>query len=325
VLLNPIQTRRFADGELSRTKTDKIDAAMIARFASEKRPAPTRMPDEATLELRELVRMRDRYVQDMGDRVRQLHRIVDLGFPEFTRLVEDLRTQLATTLLRQYPTAPDFAKQSPKRLAKVVYDGRHKVGEELATALVNAAKTSVGRHHGPSYRMQAEDSCEDIDVLRRRIKRLESDINSTLGKHEIGKLLLTIDGLGETTVARIIGEVGDPSAFRCAGAFAAYVGVVPGIKHSGKKLPHRARLSPIGHAQLRAKLWMPVLTAVRRNAWLKAFYDRLIARGKLPKVALVAAMHKLLAAIYSVAKNRRAFVPLLPAVTVTLQECTTPS
>ncbi|MGZ3456782.1 MAG: IS110 family RNA-guided transposase, partial [Polyangiales bacterium] len=297
----------------------------IARYASQKRPAPTRMPDEATLELRELVRMRDRYVQDLGDRVRQLHRVVDLGFPEFTRYVKDLDTQLATALLRQYPTAPDFAKQSPKRLGKVVYDGRHHVGHELAKELVTAAKASVGRHHGPSFRMQVEDNCEDIDVLRRRIKRLESDISSTLGKHEIGKLLLTIDGIGDTTAARIVGEVGDPSVFRCAAAFAAYVGVVPGLKQSGKRQPQRAGLAPIGHKDLRAKLWMPVLTAVRRNAWLKVFYDRLIARGKLPKVALVAAMHKLLAAIYSVAKHRKAFVPILPTVTVSLQESTSGS
>ena len=53
---------------------------------------------------------------------------------------------------------------------------------------------------------------------------------------------------------------------------------------------------------------MPTLVAVRFNPWLKAFYERLRARGKLAKVALIAAMHKLLAAIYSVAKHRRPFV-----------------
>jgi hypothetical protein len=37
---------------------------------------------------------------------------------------------------------------------------------------------------------------------------------------------------------------------------------------------------------------MPVLTAVRTNPWLRAYHERLIARGKLPKVALVAAMRK---------------------------------
>jgi hypothetical protein len=53
---------------------------------------------------------------------------------------------------------------------------------------------------------------------------------------------------------------------------------------------------------------MPVLTAVRTNPWLRAYYERLIARGKLPKVALVAAMRKLLHAVYSVATHRRPLV-----------------
>ena len=48
---------------------------------------------------------------------------------------------------------------------------------------------------------------------------------------------------------------------------------------------------------LRAALWMPTLTAVRKNPWLRAYYERLRARGKLPKVALVAAMRKLLIAV----------------------------
>jgi transposase len=61
---------------------------------------------------------------------------------------------------------------------------------------------------------------------------------------------------------------------------------------------------------------MPTLAAVRCNPWLKNFYERLIAAGKLPKVALLASMRKLLTAIYSVAKHRRPFVPMLPAASV---------
>jgi transposase len=62
---------------------------------------------------------------------------------------------------------------------------------------------------------------------------------------------------------------------------------------------------------------MPTLTAVRRNPWLRAHYHRLLARGKLPKVALVACMRKLLLAVYSVAKNRRPFVAQLPIAETT--------
>src|SRR5262249_48104451 len=51
-LLNPVRTRRFAEEDLQRTKTDAIDALGIARFAAQKRPRVSRMPDSATEELR---------------------------------------------------------------------------------------------------------------------------------------------------------------------------------------------------------------------------------------------------------------------------------
>jgi transposase len=73
-LLNPLRTRRFAGEDLQRTQTDAIDAVGIARFAAQKRPAASRLPDRATEDLRELVRFRDRLRQDFGDRVRQLRR-----------------------------------------------------------------------------------------------------------------------------------------------------------------------------------------------------------------------------------------------------------
>jgi len=313
-LLNPLRTRRFAEEDLQRIKTDAIDALGIARFAQQKRPAETRLPDSATLELRELVRLRDRLVQDMADRVRQLHRAVDLGFPEFTRYVKSLDSELATAILHEYPTAEAFPVV-PRPLAKLCYDGRHKVGSERARALIAAAKISVGRHHGHAYRVQVQYACEDIDLLRRRIRDLGADIEATLDKHEVGKLLTTIDGIGPQTAARILAEAGDLERFRDGDALAAYAGVIPGLRQSGKRTAMRAGLAPVGNARLRALLWMPTLTAVRKNPWLRAYYDRLRANGKLPKVVLVAAMRKLLHAVYSVAKNRRPFVPILAELT----------
>lgn len=69
-------------------------------------------------------------------------------------------------------------------------------------------------------------------------------------------------------------------------------------------------MTPFGHAPLRATLWMPTLTAVQRNPWLRAYYERLRARGKLPKVALIAAMRTLLIAVYHVAKHRRPVIAM---------------
>jgi transposase len=307
-LLNPLAARRFQDSSLERSKTDAIDAQGLARLAFERRPAPSRLHDAETEALRELVRHRDRIRQDFGDRVRQLHRLVDLVFPEFTRHVRGLDSMLATCLLAEYPTAHAFARANPRRLAKLRYDGRHLVGPELAGQLVAAASRSIGQHDGPVYALQARHICQDLDLWRRRLADIDRDIESLLDRHELGTLLASIDGLGPQSVARVIATVGDPSHFRSAAAFAAYVGVVPGLRQSGKRTSQRAAIGPTGHARLRMALWMPVLGAVRRNPWLRAFYERLRANGKLPKVALIAAMRKLLHAIYSVAKHRRPFV-----------------
>lgn len=307
-LLNPFLARRFQDSSLERTKTDAIDAQGLARLSFERRPEPTHLHDEVAEALRELVRHRDRLRQDFDDRVRQLHRLVDLGFPEFTRYVRSLDSMLATCLLAAYPTAQAFARASARRLARLRYDGRHFVGPELAEQLVEAAKTSVGQHHGPAYKLQAVHICQDLDLWRRRLADIERDIEDLLDTHQVGKLLTTIEGIGPQSAARIIAAVGDPAHFKSAAAFAAYVGVVPGLKQSGKQSGRtRAPIAPMGNARLRMALWMPVLGAVRRNVWLRAFYERLRAAGKPPKLALTAAMRKLLHAIYSVAKHRKPF------------------
>jgi transposase len=315
-LLNPLRTRRFAEEDLERTKTDSIDALGIARFACQKRPSVARLGDAELEELRELVWLHDRLQQDFGDRIRQLHRLVDLRFPEFKRYVKDLSTERATSILAEYPTAEAFRAGSIKRLARRRYDGQHRVGEELARELVGAAKKSVGHHHGHPYRIQVRFLCQDLCVLRRRLGELDGDIERTIDTNELGRLLTTIDGIGSQTAAKILARVGDPAELRSSAALASFVGVVPALRRWGKKQNKRAPWTPHGDATLRAALWMPTLAAVQRNAWLRDHYQRLRARGKLPTVALIACMRKLLTAVYSVAKNRRPFVPRLATAEV---------
>lgn len=310
-LINPLRTRRFAEEDLVRTKTDAIDALGLSRFAQQKRPPATVLSDVATRDLRELVRLRARFLQDFGDRTRQLHRVIDLSFPEFTRHVRPLDSPRAIALLQAFPTAAAIRAASERQLAAVRV-GTRTVGRDLARTLKAAAHISVGRHDTAIYARQVRFFCEDLEVLRRRLGEIERDIKRVLTEHEVGRLLTTIGGVGPQTAAKLVAELGDPAAFRTAGALAAYVGVIPGLRQSGKQVSNRAGLSRIGHAKLRAALWMPTLVAVRRNPWLRAYYQRLRARGKLPKVALIAAMRKLLVAVYVVAKRRCAFVPILP-------------
>jgi transposase len=309
-LLNPIRTRRFAEEELERTKTDAVDALGIARFAAQKDPPASQLAEEGLDELREVVRLRERLLQDCGDHLRQLHRAVDLSFPEFTRYVRSLNSELATALLARYPSAAALGKVSVKRLASLRYDGRHRVGETLAQELLDAAKISVGRHQSEPYQLRIRYACEDIVRLRQRLYELDADIARRLERHQVGKLLTTIEGIGPQTAACIIAELGDPARFGSVKALASYVGVIPRLRQSGKRRLSGRRMLPLGNARLRRALWMPTLSAIRVNPWLRAFYQRLRAAGKRPKVALIAVMHKLLAAIFSVARRRQPFVAL---------------
>ena len=140
----------------------------------------------------------------------------------------------------------------PRALSNRRYDGVHFVGLELATQLLEAAKTSVGRHHGHAYRIQVKFYCEDLDVLRGRLKELERDIETKLGEHEVGMLLTTIDGIGPTTAARLITVLGNPADFRNERALASYFGLVPALRQSGKSTSKRASPSRIGNASLRS-------------------------------------------------------------------------
>lgn len=308
VVINPLRTKRFTESDLERTKTDKIDAMGIARFLVEKRPPAIRLPDEATERLKERVRLRDRFVQDLGDRVRQLHRVVDLCFPEFTRYVKDLSAPLATAVLHECPTANSYRRASTAKIAGIKYGSKSKVGAELAAQLIAAAKNSVGRHHGDIYEAEVRYFAEDIDTLRSRIQEIDKDIERAIEDHDIGKLFVTIDGVGPQTAARVLAVVGDPYvSFRSPAAFASYVGAIPGLYQSGNRTPQRAGLTNLGNKALRTKLFMPTLAAVRLNPWLRNHYQHLRARGKLPKVALIACLRKLLHALYSIAKNRKPF------------------
>jgi transposase len=309
-VVNPLRTRRYSEGDLERTKTDAIDAMGIACFAQEKRPVPTKLPDSATEELKELVRLRDRLVDDLTSRVRELHRVVDLSFPEFTTILSDLATERAISLLEKYPSAKAFREARRKDISNLRY-GNYRVGLELADELLAAAQKSVGQHHAEVYRTEAKYFCADIRELKSRLRELDRKIDDHVESHPVAKLLTSIDGIGNNTAGRIVATFGDLKAFDGGGALASYVGVIPATNHSGKRRPARAGISPIGNADLRTALYMPTLAAVRLNPWLKAFYERLRKAGKPAKVALIAAMRKLLHAIYSVAKSGKPFVPRL--------------
>lgn len=105
----------FANKEIAKLAQAHLGARSFPfRDSSLSRPPVAQLPDSATEELRELARLRERLAEDFASRLRQLHRPVELGFPEFTRYVRTLENQLSTTILSRYPTAASFNGASVK-------------------------------------------------------------------------------------------------------------------------------------------------------------------------------------------------------------------
>ncbi len=75
----------------------------------------------------------------------------------------------------------------------------------------------------------------------------------------------------------------------------------------GSSVEKKPRISKAGNKHLRRALYMPALVAVRHDPHLRAFYEHLRARGKAKMQALVAAMRKLLHAIFGIFKHDQSF------------------
>lgn len=150
---------------------------------------------------------------------------------------------------------------------------------------------------------------EHITWLKERIATLEAELQELLTAHqewsEKQKVIQSVPGVGPITTLTLLGdlpELGELSRQKIA----ALVGVAPYHHESGpqeRRRQPKARHVSGGRPQVRTVLYMAAVTAARCNPVLRAFYQRLVAAGKPPKVALTACMRKLLTILNTLVKN----------------------
>ncbi len=116
-------------------------------------------------------------------------------------------------------------------------------------------------------------------------------------------LLASIPGIGTTTAAAILSEIGSVSQFASARQLTAFAGLDPRIRESGSSVRGRSCLSKAGSPRLRKALYFPALAALRFNPAIAALRARLLAAGKVKKLIMGAAMRKLLQIAFGVLKS----------------------
>jgi len=122
-------------------------------------------------------------------------------------------------------------------------------------------------------------------------------------------LLTSIVGIGAVTAAKLLAEFADLEQYESAKAAAADAGLTPSHYESGTSVRRRTRMSKMGKTGIRAALYWPAITAMTRCPAIKAFAERLAARGKPKKVIIGAVMRKLVHICYGVLKHQTPYDP----------------
>ena len=141
-----------------------------------------------------------------------------------------------------------------------------------------------------------------IAFLKAQIEDIETECAGHVQAHHeaLAQALGSVKGIGPATIATLVAELPELGTLTRQ-RIAALVGVAPLNHDSGLMRGKRAIYG--GRSDVRKALYMATLVAVRHNAALRTFYQRLVGAGKPKKVALVAAMRKLLGVLNALAKS----------------------
>lgn len=144
-----------------------------------------------------------------------------------------------------------------------------------------------------------------LKMLKKEIKSLELSLANNVKKDYQESLILlkSIPGIGEKTATMLIVFTDGFNRFSSSKELCSYAGITPIIRESGSSVKGRPRISKIGNVKLRNLLFLCSFNACKYNRACKNIYDRIVAKGKSKKLALIAVCNKLLKQAFSIVKN----------------------
>ena len=235
VVINPMRTdamRRFKGS--SRVKTDIVDCVLVAETLRCGGFQPSRLGDEAVIELRQLTRLHQALKESVADLKRQVIVALDQVFPEYDSVFSDTFGESSKAFLKRCPTPEECLAVRADSLAKTLERASHgKLGRPKADEIKGIAKASCGIGLATSaFSFQIKLLIDQIDFIEGQASEVEARIRAGIEKVE--PLILTIPGIGYTLGAQIVSEIGDVRRFRNASSIVKYAGINPSISQSGK-------------------------------------------------------------------------------------------
>ena len=308
VEFNPLLVHKFSSTQtLRRTKTDKKDAHLIAKYLMTVDYKPYVNSFYHINNLKSLTRLRETLITDKTRFLNQITAYLDQIFPEFKPLFENGLNESAFYLLTHYMTPAKMSKLDSNKYSKMKSELRHPISYQKICQIKDAAINSIG-HTSKALEYALEASLTLYLTLDNQIDELESkiiEIYDSLNCH-----IHTIRGISKLTSAGILSEIGNFNKFLTPAQFQAYAGLEPSKNDSGTH-DGLGVMVKHGSSYLRKYLMNSAETFYVYNPSISDFYWKKRNEGKHHRVALSHVARRLINTIFYLEKHNQDFNPNL--------------
>jgi transposase len=228
---------RARDAYRGESKTDARDARLIAEQARMRSDlSELKAGEQEIAELQLLLGRRRDLITDKSRTITRLREALLSLFPALEREL-DMNSKGPLILLTHYQSPAQLRRAGHKRLATYLKNRGVKGSNKVADKALAAAKTQ-------SVTLPAQDVAasivaelaEDVLGLKGRIENIDEELGKRFFARPEARILTSLPGMGPILGAEFLVAVGDIRAFESADRLAAYAGLVPAARDSGKRV-----------------------------------------------------------------------------------------
>lgn len=269
----------------SPSKSDKKDALVIADMVKNGYYSFIRKTPELFEELRVFLSNRDSVVTRLVSTKNQIHRWVDIVFPELRQVFKSLMCTGSLATLRLFPTPEELRKLQPQDIIKGWRSlMRRHSGERKARALIALASSSVGSKQATqAYKLHLKQLLDEYDLASQQLQTVEAEIIAVLDRIPFAKAMLAVKGISAISLAGILGEAGDLSGFVHRNALLRHAGLNLAEASSGK-WTGQLKISKRGRSRLRRFIFMMTMSLVVNNPEFKTIHAYNVKKKKMKKM-----------------------------------------
>ena len=284
VMVNPHHVHKSKElDDNSPSKNDRKDPRVIAGLVRDGRYFYSYMPTGVYAELRNASNRRFVLVEEQTRAKNRLQKCIAVYFPEYKGIYTRIDSKGGLLVLKHAATPDEIVSLGVDgiigiwKAEKLRGNGRKK-----AMQIVNAAMNSIGLKSGlTEARMEIRDLIEDYELHTRRLERVNDLIKELCQQIRHVDKLLETKGIGITTAAGFIAEVGDIKRFNDAKELQKLAGLELVADSSGKH-KGKSRISKRGRKRLRYLLFEAAISVVGKNEEFRQIHEYYTTRDKNP-------------------------------------------